>query len=302
MNFLSILTGCFATPVAESPTVVMVEAAYRHHGIDARYINCDVPPELLGDAVRGAWAMGWVGFNCSLPHKVAVIDYLDGLGKSAEIMGAVNCAVRRGDQFIGENTDGRGFLKSLMEVVDPKGKRIVMFGAGGAARAIGVELALAGAKDVIVVNRSPGRGETLVKLLADKTPASAEFAAWDEPYVISEDTDIVVNATSIGLYPDVTARLDIVPETMKPGMIVADVIPNPPRTPFLRHAEAQGCTVLDGLGMLINQGILGIKYLDRSRCRPRGHARCARADFLRIAVISVRVDVASGAQKISACG
>ena len=120
MNFLSILTGCFATPVAENPTVVMVEAAYRHHGIDARYINCDVPPELLGDAVRGAKAMGWVGFNCSLPHKVAVIDHLDGLGELAEIMGAVNCAVRRGDKFIGENTDGKGFLKSLMEVVDPE--------------------------------------------------------------------------------------------------------------------------------------------------------------------------------------
>ena len=120
VNFLSILTGCFATPVAENPTVVMVEAAYRHHGIDARYINCDVPPELLGDAVRGAKAMGWVGFNCSLPHKVAVIDHLDGLGESAEIMGAVNCAVRRGDKFIGENTDGKGFLKSLMEVVDPE--------------------------------------------------------------------------------------------------------------------------------------------------------------------------------------
>ena len=119
---------------------------------------------------------------------------------------------------------------------------------------------MAGAKDVVVVNRSVGRGEMLVKLLADKTPASAEFVAWDEPYVISEDTDIVVNATSIGLYPDVTARLDIVPDTLKPGMIVADVIPNPPNTLFLRDAEARGCTVLDGLGMLINQGILGIKY------------------------------------------
>ncbi len=260
LNFLSTLTGCFATPVAENPTVVMVEAAYRHHEIDARYINCDVPPELLGDAVRGAWAMGWVGFNCSLPHKVAVIEHLGGLGESAAIMGAVNCAVRRGDAFIGENTDGKGFLKSLMEVVDPKGKRIVLFGAGGAARAIGVELALAGASRISVVNRSAGRGETLVGLLADRTPTSAEFFAWDRLYAIPEETDIVVNATSIGLYPDVDGRLAIVADTLKPGMVVADVIPNPPRTLFLRDAEARGCTVLDGLGMLINQGVIGIRY------------------------------------------
>ena len=260
MNFLSVITGCFATPVAENPTVAMVEAAYRHHGINARYINCDVPPEQLGDAVRGARAMGWVGFNCSLPHKVAVIDHLDGLGKSAEIMGAVNCAVRRGDKFIGENTDGKGFLKSLTGVVDPKGKRVVMFGAGGAARAIGVELALAGSKNIIVVNRNSGRGETLVKLLNEKTPTSADFATWKTTYAVPEGTDIVINATSIGLFPDVTARLDIVPETLKRGMVVADVIPNPPRTLFLRDAEARGCTVIDGLGMLINQGVLGIKY------------------------------------------
>ena len=97
-NFLSVLTGSFATPAAENPTVAMVEAAYRHHDLDARYINCQVEPAALGDAVRGARAMGWVGFNCSIPHKVAVISHLDRLGDSARIIGAVNCAVRRGDQ------------------------------------------------------------------------------------------------------------------------------------------------------------------------------------------------------------
>ena len=83
MNFLSPLTGSFAQPCAENPTVAMVEAAYRHHDLDWRYINCEVAPEDLGDAVRGARAMGWAGFNCSLPHKVAVIQHLDGLGESA---------------------------------------------------------------------------------------------------------------------------------------------------------------------------------------------------------------------------
>src|SRR5260221_8519389 len=134
-TFLSQLTGSFALAAAGNATVAMIEAAYRHHGLDWRYINCEVPPEHLGDAVRGARAMGWAGFNCSLPHKVAVIAHLDGLGESAAIMGAVNCAVRRGDKYIGENTDGKGFLQSLQAVIDPQGKSVMIFGAGGAARA-----------------------------------------------------------------------------------------------------------------------------------------------------------------------
>ena len=126
MNFLSVLTASFATPAAENPTVAMIEAAYRHHGLEARYINCDVAPEALGSAVRGAAAMGWVGFNCSIPHKVAVIEHLDGLGDSAAVIGAVNCAVRRDGRWIGENTDGQGFIASLRTVADPAGKRIVV--------------------------------------------------------------------------------------------------------------------------------------------------------------------------------
>ncbi len=259
-SFLSTLTGSFSTGAAENPTVAMVEAAYRHHGLDVRYVNCEVPPALLGDAVRGARAMGWVGFNCSLPHKVTVIEHLDGLGELAEIMGAVNCAVRRGDKFIGENTDGKGFLKSLMEKVDPKAKSVVMFGAGGAARAIGVELALAGATKIVVVNRGVERGQTLVDLLNAKTAAKATFVPWEGAFAIPDGTDVVVNATSIGLYPDVEGRLDIVADTLKPGMVIADVIANPPKTLLLRDAEARGCTVVDGLGMLINQGVIGIKY------------------------------------------
>ena len=103
--------------------------------------------------------MNWAGFNCSLPHKVAVIRHLDGLGESASIMGAVNCVVRRGTSYIGENTDGKGFLASLREVVDPAGRSVVMFGAGGAARAIGVELALAGAASLplSIAIRSAGK-------------------------------------------------------------------------------------------------------------------------------------------------
>lgn len=260
MNFLSALTGCFARPAAENPTVAMVEAAYRKHGLDWRYINCEVAPEDLGDAVRGARAMGWVGFNCSLPHKVAVIAHLDGLGDSAAIMGAVNCVVRRDGRYVGENTDGKGFVQALRDVIDPAGKSVVMFGAGGAARAIGVETALAGAAALTVVNRSAARGRELAALLNERTPAKSRFTAWEEEYVVPDGTDVVVNATSIGLFPDVDVRLALDVGSLRPGMVVADVIPNPPRTRLIRDAAARGCTVLDGLGMLVNQGVIGIKY------------------------------------------
>jgi shikimate dehydrogenase len=260
LNFLSVLTGCFATPVAENPTVAMVEAAYRHHGIDARYINCDVAPGQLGDAVRGARAMGWAGFNCSLPHKVAVIEHLDGLGESAALIGAVNCVVRRDDHYIGENTDGQGFVTSLRTVADPAGRSFVVFGAGGAARAIAVESALAGARAITIVNRDRGRGAELAALLRDRTGVGAQFVPWEGTYRVPEESAIIVNATSVGLFPDVDARLDVDPDSLRPGMVVADVIPNPPRTRLIRDAEARGCTVLDGLGMLVNQGVIGIRH------------------------------------------
>ena len=259
-NFLSGLTGSFAMPAAENPTVAMVEAAYRHHNLDIRYINCEVSRDGLGDAVKGARAMGWIGFNCSIPHKVAVIEHLDGLGESAAVMGAVNCAVRRGDKFIGENTDGKGFLRSLQEIADPKDKNIVLLGAGGAARAIGVELALAGAKRIVVVNRDTTRGGALTDLLNSKTAAKAEFANWRGDYKIPAEADILVNATSVGLFPDVDARLALDETSLRPSLVVADVIPNPPRTRLVREAQARGCRVLDGLGMLVNQGVIGIKY------------------------------------------
>src|SRR5689334_16127073 len=196
-HFLSLLTGSFATPADENPTVAMIEAAYRHHGLDARYINCEVAPEALADAVRGARAMGWAGFNCSIPHKVAVIEHLDELAESAALIGAVNCAVDRGGRWVGENTDGQGFVSSLRTVIDPAGTSLVLFGAGGAARAIAVESALAGAAEITVVNRTRARGAELVELLNERTPARAQLVVWDGTYRVPADADVVINATSI---------------------------------------------------------------------------------------------------------
>ncbi len=258
-NFLHELTGSMSEGAAGNPTVAMIEAAFAHHGLHWRYINMEVTPRDLAAAVRGAKAMGFRGFNCSLPHKVAVIPHLDGLGESAAVMGAVNCVVRRCEEFIGENTDGKGFLKSLESVINPKGKSVVLFGAGGAARAIAVELGLAGVKRITIVNRSEPRGAELVGLLRDKLELDAAFVAWSGDHAIPAETDIVINGTSIGLYaPEARLALDL--STLKPGMVAADVVFNPVRTRFLDDAAARGCRAIDGLGMLVNQGIVGVRY------------------------------------------
>ena len=259
-NFLSLLTGSFASPAAENPTVAMMEAAYRHHGLDARYINCEVAPQDLGDAVRGARAMGWAGFNCSIPHKVAVMAHLDGVAESARIIGAVNCVVRRGDALIGENTDGLGFVRALATVTAPASQAMVLLGAGGAARAIGIESALAGVASITVVNRDRRRGEELADLIERRTPASARFVAWRGQYRVPDEATLVVNATPVGLFPDIAARPEVDTGSLRPGMTVADVVPNPPRTAFLRDAADRGCVTLDGLGMLVNQGVLGMRH------------------------------------------
>ncbi|MBI3865612.1 MAG: shikimate dehydrogenase [Planctomycetia bacterium] len=258
-NFLHELVGSMSQGAAGNPTVAMIEAAFAHHGLHWRYVNMEVAPEHLGEAVCGARAMGFRGFNCSLPHKVTVIKHLDGLGQSAEVMGAVNCVVRRGDKLIGENTDGKGFLRSLAAATDPRGKSVVLFGAGGAARAIAVELGLAGAKQFTVVNRSEQRGAELVELLRDKLRLTARLVVQQGDYSIPPETDVVINATSIGLY-DGEVRIALDTATLKPTMVVADVIGNPPRTRLIRDAEARGCRALDGLGMLVNQGVIGVQY------------------------------------------
>ena len=256
---MSGLTASFAMPAAENPTVAVMDAVFAHHQLNARYINCEVSPEALGGAVRGALAMGFIGFNCSLPHKVKVIEFLDELAPSASIIGAVNCVVIKDGRLIGENTDGKGFVESLLTVVDPAGRDLVILGAGGAARAIAVESALAGASHITIVNTTVARGQDLVDRINADTPAEATLVHWDHPFEVPDTTDIVVNATSVGLFPDVDARLNIDPNSLRPSMVVADVIPNPPRTRLLADAADRGCATLDGMGMLVNQGRVAIK-------------------------------------------
>ncbi|MBI1902097.1 MAG: shikimate dehydrogenase [Planctomycetia bacterium] len=245
-------------PVAGNPTQYMMERAFAHHGLDWRYLTLEVSPEHLGDAVRGMRAMGFRGGNITKPHKVEVIQYLDGTTDAAGLMGAVNCLFREGEKLLGENTDGKGFVQSLREVADPAGKKIVILGAGGAARAIAVELALSNCGEITIVNRTASRGQELVDLLNGKLKVLARFTAWEGDYSVPEGIDVLINATSIGLF-DPSAVVPVEPDTLRPGLVVADVVFSPPVTQFLAEAKDRGCTALDGLGMLVNQAVISFK-------------------------------------------
>ncbi len=293
-GFLPALTGSFSTPAGDNPTSAIMAASFRATGEFARYVNCEVAPDDLAAAVRGAVAMGWLGFNCSLPHKQAVLAHLDELTPAAALIGAVNCVriVRepspsaperslstperspstperslslskgRSDdtvRLIGDNTDGKGFVESLTPLIDPRGRHAVLLGAGGAARAIAVELALAGARRITVVNRSADRGRELAALVASVGETEASYVPWETAFAVPSDAEILVNATSIGMAPQRDLEPDLDYGTLRPGLVVADVIPNPATTRFLRRADEAGATTLDGRGMLVNQAAVAIQ-------------------------------------------
>ena len=249
---------CMGQPVAGNPTQYIIEKAFVAAGLDWRYLTLEVAPESLEDALRGMRAMGFRGGNFTMPHKVAVIAHLDGLSEAAKLMGAVNCIYRQDGKFIGENADGKGFVQSLRQVTDPTGKKVVILGAGGAARAIAVEMALAGAAEITVVNRSEPRGQELVNLLTERVKVPSKLAVWGDDYQLETGTDVVINATSIGM-GDAEARVQLDMSTLDAGMVTADVIVSPPQTRLLRDAAERGCTTLDGLGMLVNQAVTCFK-------------------------------------------
>jgi shikimate dehydrogenase len=260
VNYKYELVGVLGYPVAENPTCVMQEAGFAALGLQWRYLTMEVKPKALPDAMRGVRALGMRGINLTIPHKVAVMALLDDIAPDAKMIGAVNTVRREGDRLIGENTDGKGFLRGLRESgIDPRGKRIVVLGAGGAARAITVELALAGAAELIVINRSIDRGQALVADLKSRTGANAQFKPWSATVAIGPETDVLVNATSIGLYPDIDATPDVDLKSARTDLLVCDVIPNPPETRLVQAARAQGLQTLTGLSMLVYQGTIGFE-------------------------------------------
>ena len=186
----------FGDPVAGNPTSRMQNAAFRSTGLDWRYLDIRVEARRLGEAVQAARVLGFGGLNLTLPHKISVIPYLDGLERSAEISGAVNTVrVDPDGRLIGLNTDGLGFLHALRDAeIDPAGRTVVLLGAGGAARAVAVEIALAGAARVVVASRSAGQRDELVAMIGDRTPAQARGLDWTGELDLPS-CDLLVNCT-----------------------------------------------------------------------------------------------------------
>ena len=248
---------CMGQPVAGNPTQFMIERAFAAAGLDWRYLTLEVPPEKLADAVKGLRAMGFRGGNFTIPHKVAVIPYLDELSEAATLMGAVNCVNRVGEKLLGENTDGKGFVQSLRQVTDPAGKRVVILGAGGAAvhrRRIGFVGCRRDCDRQSHRGTRPDAGRAVERAGQGRRPVGAPEQRLqpgrDRRDCHQRDFDRVG-----GRRGTVPLQLD----SLRSGVIVADVVFNPPQTRLIRDAAARDCTTLDGLGMLVNQGVIGFK-------------------------------------------
>ena len=257
-NYRAELVGVLGDPVDGNPTGVMEEAGFEHAGLNYRYITVRVLPEDLDAAMAGVRAFHMRGVNLTMPHKINVLKYMDELSEAARVIGAVNTVVVREDgTLFGENTDGKGFVQSLTDAGVPlKGAWVTILGAGGAARSIGVECALAGARTIDIINRSAARGQALADTINAHTPADAEYLPWSGTAEIRDGTDILINATCVGLFPDGDACPDIDFGGVRPGMVCCDVVFNPVETAFLKKAAARGARCVDGLGMLVNQGCI----------------------------------------------
>ena len=197
------LVGLFGDPVDENPTGVMMEAGFKAQNLNYRYITLRVQKGNLKEAMEAVRLFGMKGVNLTIPHKVDVLPFLDELSPAAEITGAVNSVLNDEGRLIGENTDGKGFITSLMEEgVFVADKIVTVLGAGGAARAVAVECALSGAKQIHIINRNEEKGQKLAALIQEKTKAQSDYLAWKGTAILPGDTNIRVNCTCVGLYPD----------------------------------------------------------------------------------------------------
>jgi len=258
--------GLFGYPVGHSFSPAMHNAALRALGINWVYIAFAVQPAHLPAAVAAIRALDMPGANITVPHKEAVLHLLDEVSEAARLAGAVNTVVHRDGVLFGDNTDGRGFLRAIAEAgFKPRGRTVVIIGAGGAARAVGTALAGAGAKRFVLVNRTLERAQQLGDLLASLGPEVRVFP-WSElaqpsaaAAELFEEARLVVQTTSLGMYPAVDTSVPITPALFHRDQLVCDLVYNPPLTRFLKLAQAAGAGVLNGLGMLLHQGALALE-------------------------------------------
>lgn len=245
----------------------------RQLGLDLTYIPFKVEKHNLYDAVNGLKALGVIGFNVTIPYKSDVIEFLDEVSKDALLIGAVNTVKNTDGKLYGHNTDAEGFYRSFREETGTsfKGKLVVVLGAGGAARAIAVKIAMEGAAKVYIANRTAERAKNIADIINRNISDTAEQCELiGNPFRdIFHGSEIIVNTIPLGMYPDVDCMPVDEAIGFMPGQVVFDAVYNPPKTKFLRIAEQSGCKIVNGFGMLLYQGIsayeiwTGVKIPDK---------------------------------------
>lgn len=246
----------FGDPVEHAMSPVMHNAAFQKLGLDYVYIPCRVKKEDLGKAVAGARAMNFRGLNVTIPHKLAVIPFLDKLDPMAQKLGAVNTVVNDAGVLTGYNTDATGFLQSLLEKsIEPKGKKIAVLGAGGSARAIAFILADRGAR-LTILNRHLERAQELAKDVGKDVKA----LPLDELNLALalKESEVLINATSLGMHPH-PDETPVPSQLLRQNLVVVDIVYNPIETRLLREARAAGAMTIDGVEMLVWQGAQGFE-------------------------------------------
>jgi shikimate dehydrogenase len=251
--------GIFGYPVEHTFSPGMHNSAFKELGMDACYVPFAVSPGRLGDAVKAIVPLGLCGLNVTVPHKENVLAYLDELSEEARLIGAVNTIEVREGRLIGHNTDGRGFLRSLHKDAgfDPRGKSILFIGSGGAARAVGFSLALAGTKKIMFRDVDARKAGALAQDIRNKTGADAASISEDLLAASAAEADCLINATPLGLKK--TDPLPIGKDIVRKNHLVCDLVYNPPETALLKAAKARGAKRLSGLGMLLYQGVIAFE-------------------------------------------
>lgn len=249
-------------PLGHSISPAMHNRVFEKLGLDYCYMPVEVSPENLATVFAGLTRMNVAGFNVTIPHKIGIMEYLDELDPVAETIGAVNTICIKDGKTKGYNTDGEGFLRSLEEEagISVPGKRFFLLGGGGAVRAIAMTLAFRGAEKIFICNRTEAKARELATEINDRIRHCAEAVeqVFDRQAEALGRCDILVNGTSIGMHPHAD-ELPIDASLLTEHLVVADIVYNPLMTRLLRTAEARGCTIARGLGMLIYQGAAGFK-------------------------------------------
>jgi len=244
------MTGMLGHPVAENPIDRMFDAVYAHYGLHWQFWKCDVAAADLAAAIAGTRALGFRGYGITVPYKIDAIPHLDGIDDDARVIGAANYVTVEDGRLIGHNNDGKGVVKAIQKVTPIAGKRVAMLGAGGAGRAMAVELGWAGAAHLTVTTRREAQGLEVAELVHRAAGIPTAWQAWAHEVVVPEGTEILMNATHLGCAPAVEA-VPLAWDSLEPGATAVDVITNPRVTPFLATARERGCKVVDGVEMLV---------------------------------------------------